>query len=81
MSEPVNPQPDEQSRKILTVAVVVTVVLCVLTLCAVVVCVGPFALFAWFADRQMDWFEEQSGTPFPYDDWSSRLSGALSYLR
>ncbi|GAA1626080.1 hypothetical protein GCM10009679_33910 [Saccharothrix algeriensis] len=77
-----NPQPDEQSRKILTVAVVVTVVLCVLTLCAVVVvCVGPFALFAWFADRQMDWFEEQSGTPFPYDDWSSRLSGALSYLR
>jgi hypothetical protein len=23
-------------------------------------CLIPFGLFAWIADRQMDWFEEQS---------------------
>ncbi len=59
-------QPDDQSWKILKIAIIVTVALCVLTLCAVVVmCMGPFALFAWLTDRQMDWIEEQSGTaPF-----------------
>lgn len=66
VSQPVTPAPDEQSRKILKVAIIATVVLCMLALCAVVIfCMGPFALFAWISDRQMDWIEEQSGTaPF-----------------
>jgi hypothetical protein len=60
--------PDDGSKKILRVAVIATVVLSVLAVCAgLLFCFGPFALFAWFTDQQMDWYEEQSGTaPFVF---------------
>jgi hypothetical protein len=57
------PQPNNTARNITIIVVVAAVVVvCILT----VACLGPIGLFAWIADRQMDWFEEQSSDmPFP----------------
>lgn len=54
------PSPDRTGRNV----VIIVAVAAVLVVCIVAVaCLGPLGLFAWLADRQMDWFEEQADMP------------------
>ncbi|WP_186315499.1 hypothetical protein [Catellatospora sichuanensis] len=60
---PTPPQPDNTARNItVIVAIAAVAIVCIVA----VACLGPLGLFAWMADRQMDWFEEQSSDmPMP----------------